>query len=46
MSTPTDQGPFELDQARSVIPVEVTGKTGAPEGHPKMLKPSHPEFGN
>jgi hypothetical protein len=32
--------------ARSVRPVEVTGQTGAPQGHLRMIKSSRSEIGN
>jgi hypothetical protein len=45
-STPTEPRLSKPSLARSVRPVEVTGQTGAPLGHPRMIKPSCPEIGN
>jgi hypothetical protein len=42
-STPIDQRPSKPSLAR---PVEVTGQTGVPPGHLRMIKPSRPEIGN
>jgi hypothetical protein len=44
--SPVDQRPSEPFLARPVRPVDVTGQTGAPPGHPRMIKLSRPEIGN